>query len=275
MIDKAGKEGKLWISGLFDYRVTSQSGSIASPLQLLTQRTPKGKNLPQLPSAIGAPEMHQTHQNLIKRQGNKPERNYIELAPGTLVWVQHRQNATWEPATVVNQCAPSSFWIMQENSAEQPKVYRHTRTMLKIRSTPTKGEKTAQLKEWTTETRIIESKIPTIPYGTTDCAIKNSQRYPSSNAVQLPLPSLDLPDSENLSENREESQARLQNYCVQMVLHWMHLMHKMHNLLHMHQGHASQHVRTLGSQPSHLVIFICKDTIAPGLVDYQLGNVEL
>ena len=43
----------------------------------------------------------------------------------------------------------------------------------------------------------------------------------------------------------------------------------------MHQGRASQHVRTLGSQPSHLVIFICEDTIAPGLVDYQLANVEL
>ena len=84
--------------------------------------------------------MHQTHQELIKRQGNKPERNYLELAPGTPVWVQHRKNATWEPATVVNQCAPNSFWIMQENSAEQPRVYRHTRTMLKIRSTPTEGK---------------------------------------------------------------------------------------------------------------------------------------
>ena len=85
--------------------------------------------------------MHQTHQELIKRQGNRPERNYIELAPGTPVWVQHRQNATWEPATVVNQCAPNSYWIMQENGTEQPKVYRHTRTMLKIRSTPTEGKK--------------------------------------------------------------------------------------------------------------------------------------
>ena len=31
LMDKAGKEGKLWISGLFDYRVTPQSASIASP----------------------------------------------------------------------------------------------------------------------------------------------------------------------------------------------------------------------------------------------------
>ena len=204
-IEKAGKEGKLWISGLFDYRVTPQSGSIASPLQLMTQCTPREKNLPQLPSALGAPEMHQTPQELIKRQGNKPERNYPELLPGTPVWVQHRQNATWESAIVVNQFAPNSYWIMQENGAEQPKVYRCTRTMLKIRSTPTEGKQTAQMKEWSTETRSIESNVLAIPYGTRDCAIENSQRYASPNTVQLPLPRLDLPESD-FSENREESQ---------------------------------------------------------------------
>ena len=37
-----------------------------------------------------------------------------------------------------------------------------------------------------------------------------------------------------------------------------------------HQGLASQQERTLESQPVHLVIFTCKDTIAPGSVDYQL-----
>ena len=60
LMDKAGKEGKPWISGLFDYRVTPQSGSISPSLQLMTQRTPREKNLPQLPSALGIPEMHQT-----------------------------------------------------------------------------------------------------------------------------------------------------------------------------------------------------------------------
>ena len=82
--------------------------------------------------------MHQTQQELMKRQGNKLEKSYIELTPGTPVWVQHRQNATWEPAIVVNQCAPNLYWIMQENGTEQPKVYRQTRSMLKIRSTPTR-----------------------------------------------------------------------------------------------------------------------------------------
>ena len=95
---------------------------------------------------------------------------------------------------------------MQENGAEQPKVYRCTRTMLKIRSTPTEGNQTAQMKEWTTETRSIESNVPAIPYGTRDCVTENSQRYALSNTVQPPLPKLDLPESENFSENREESQ---------------------------------------------------------------------
>ena len=85
LMEKAGKEGKPWISGLFDYGVTPQSGSIASPLQLLTQHTPREKNLTQLPSTLGAPEMHQTCQELIKKQGNKPEKNCIEITPGTPV----------------------------------------------------------------------------------------------------------------------------------------------------------------------------------------------
>ena len=90
LMDKAGSEVKPWISGLYEYRVTPQSGSIASPLQLITQRTPREKDLPQLPSTLGAKEMHETHQELIRRQQNKPEKNYIELTPGMPVWVQHR-----------------------------------------------------------------------------------------------------------------------------------------------------------------------------------------
>ena len=135
LMDKAGSEGKPWISGLYEYRVTPQSGSIALPLQPITQRTPREKDLPQLPSTLGAQEMYETYQELIKRQQNKPERNYIELTPGMAVWVQHRQNTSWEPTTVVSQSSSNSYWIMQENDTDQPRVYRRTRTMLKIRCT--------------------------------------------------------------------------------------------------------------------------------------------
>ena len=208
LMDKAGKEGKPWIPGLFDYRVTPQSGSIASPLQLMTQRTARERNLPQLPSALGAPEMHQTHQELIKKQGNssKSERKYQELFPGTLVWVQHKQNARWEPAIVVIRCVPNSYWIMQENGAEQPKVSRHTRSMLKIRSTPTDGKQKAQMREWSTETDNAKFHIPAIPYWNRNVAVENSQGYSLPSGLVPPLPSLDLLESEIFSENREESQ---------------------------------------------------------------------
>ena len=101
----------------------------------------------------------------------------------------------------MNQCAPNSYWIMQENGAEQPKAYRHTRSM----PTPTDGEQKAQMREWSTETENTKSHIAAIPYGNRDCTIKNSQEHSSSNSVQLPLPTLDLPESDS-SENREESQ---------------------------------------------------------------------
>ena len=76
MMDKAGSEGKLWISGLYEHRVTPKSGSITSPLQLITQRTPREKDLPQLPSTLGAQEMYETHQEILRRQPHRPERNY-------------------------------------------------------------------------------------------------------------------------------------------------------------------------------------------------------
>ena len=44
--------------------------------------------------------------------------------------------------------------------------------------------------------------------------MENSQKYTSSKTVQLPLPSLDLPDSENLSENREESSQITESLCT-------------------------------------------------------------
>ena len=191
LMDKAGKEGKPWISGLYEFRVTPQSDSIASPLQLITQRTPREKDLPQLPSTLGAQEMYQTRQELMKRQGNKPEKNYIELTPGTPVWVQHRQNTTWEPATVVSQCTTNSYWIMQENGTEQPKVYGRTRSMLKIRSTPTEVKQTGYMSSQSAEPEKAEFHTPAIPNMVRDCVQENSLENISPDPVQTTLPTLD------------------------------------------------------------------------------------
>ena len=86
---------------------------------------------------------------------------------------------------------------MQENGAEQPKVYRHTITMLKIRATLTDGERKAQMREWSPETGNTEFHIPAFPYGNRNLMVENSQDHSSSNSLQLPLPTLDLPESEN------------------------------------------------------------------------------
>ena len=170
---------------------------------------------------------------------------------------------------MVNQCAPNSYWIMQENGTEQPKVYKHTRTMLKIRSTPTEVEQTGHMKEWMTESRRSESNIPAIPNTARDSVHENSLENISPHPVQSTLPRLDLPQLLLI----QKTGRKLQNHCVQMKLHQRHLrqMDKIHCI---HQGLASQQERTLGSQLVHLVIFTCKDTIALGSVDCQLKTLN-
>ena len=115
LMDKAGSKGKPWISGLYEYRVTPQSGSIALPLQLITQCTPREKDLPQLPSTLGVQEMYEAHQELIRRQPNKPERNYIELTPGMAVWVQHKQNTSWGTS---HSCESKQFQLILDHAGE-------------------------------------------------------------------------------------------------------------------------------------------------------------
>ena len=84
----------------------------------------KDQDLPLLMSTLEVQEMYQyTHKELSEPKQVKQ----------TLV--QHRQNTSWEPAIVVSQCNSNSYWIMQENGTDQPKVYRRTRTMFKIRCT--------------------------------------------------------------------------------------------------------------------------------------------
>ena len=76
--------------------------------------------------------------------------------------------------------------------------------MLENQIYSTEGEQTAQMKEWTTESRSVKSITPAIPFGIR-LSTENSQENSSSDSVQPPLPRLDLPVSD-FSENREESQ---------------------------------------------------------------------
>ena len=89
--------------------------------------------------------------------------------------------------------------------------------------------------------------------------------------MQLPLPRLDLPVSD-FSENREESQIA-EPLCTDDTA----LEPDAQNAQctpYAPVTHKSTH-ENFGKPASHLMIFICKDTIAPVSVDYQLANVEL
>ena len=178
-MDKAGSEGKPWIPGLYEYRVIPQSGGIASPLQLLTQCTPREKDLPQLPSTLGAQEMYDTHQEILRRQPVRPERSYIELTPVTAVW------------------------IMQENGDDQPKVYRWTRSMLKIRCTDVQnpGTEYSQL----TENHKAKFHSPYILNEERNHVWYNSvNEIPSDLVIQTKLSTASVSDSV-FSEGKEEN----------------------------------------------------------------------
>ena len=146
--------------------------------------------------------MYETHQELIRRQQNRPEKNYIDLTPGTPVWVQHRQNTSWEPA--VSQCTTNSYWIMQENGTEQPKVYRRTRFMLKIRCTPTEVKQTGYRNSQLTESEKAEFHTPAIPNMTRNYVENNSAENISQDLVQLTVTTLDTASFDFESEEREE-----------------------------------------------------------------------
>ena len=182
LMDKSLKEGKSWISGLFDYRVTPQSGSIASPLGLMTQRTPRERCLPQLPSSLATPQMYQTRQELMKRQNpsNQAERRYVDLFPGTPVWVQHRQGATWELASAISQAVPNSYWIVQENGEEQPKVYRRSRHMLKIRTSSHGSDQITPERESTVENK--DAKFRHLP------TYSSNRNQPAMNSIDNHTP---------------------------------------------------------------------------------------
>ena len=102
---------------------------------------------------------------------------------------------------------------MQKNGAEQLKVYRCTRTSLKIRSTPTDGKQKAQMREWMPGT---EKADPAIPYGNRNLTVENSQEHSSSSGLALPLPTLDLPESENFFRKQEGKQPP----CRTIVYKW-------------------------------------------------------
>ena len=82
---------------------------------------------------------------------------------------------------------------MQENSTEQPKVYRMTRSTLKIKSTPTEAKQTGYMymNSQSIEPEKAEFHTPAIPNTVRDCVQENSLENISSDPVQMTLPTSD------------------------------------------------------------------------------------
>ena len=99
---------------------------------------------------------------------------------------------------------------MQENGTEQPKVYRRTRSMLKIRCTPTEVEQTGYRNSQLTESQKAEFHTPAIPNTIRNCVNENSLESVSQDLVQMTVPTLDTyPQAsaasfDSKSEEREE-----------------------------------------------------------------------
>ena len=72
---------------------------------------------------------------------------------------------------------------MQKNGTEQPKVYRRTRSMLKIRSTPTEAEQTGYTNSQSTEQEKAEFHTQAIPNRVRECVQENSLENVSPDPV--------------------------------------------------------------------------------------------
>ena len=119
------------------------------------------------------------------------------------VWVQHRQHTSWEPATVMSQFNSNSYWIMQENGTDQPKVYRRTRTMLKIRCTNIR--ETRHSNSQSTESEKAEFHTAAIPNTTRNCVKHNSAENISQDLVHPTKPDIEASASLDFkSQERKE-----------------------------------------------------------------------
>ena len=144
---------------------------------------------------------------------------------------------------------------MQENGTEQPKVYRRTRSMLKIRSTLTEVKQTGYRNSQLTESEKAEFHTPAIPNMVRNCVKENSVENISPDLVQLTVPTSDNQVSasfDSKSEEREEITDAPALPALEMA----------EEPGTYTPGSRKSQERTLGSQPVHSVIFTCKDTRA-------------
>ena len=131
---------------------------------------------------------------------SKKKKDPYSLTKQTLV--QHRQNTSWEPATVVSQSSSNSYWIMQENGTDQPRVYRRTRSMLKIRCTDVR--QTRHNYSQSTETEKAKFQTPSTYNDERNFVKRNSVKKISDDLVHPTKSDITSASASIFSEEREE-----------------------------------------------------------------------
>ena len=144
---------------------------------------------------------------------------------------------------------------MQENGTEQPKVYRRTRTILKIRCTPTEVEQTGYRNSQSTESEKAEFHTPAIPNMTRNYVEHNSAENISQDLVQ---PIVTTPDTASFDFESEEREEIVDVPAAAPALTPAPALERIEKKVLTLLDTESQQERTLESQPVHLVIFTCK-----------------
>ena len=189
----------------------------------ITQYTHREKDLPQLPSTLEAQDTHR------------------------------------ESATAVSQAliASSKLWVDQRRMVTIPRVYRRTRSMLKIRCTDI--QKTRHNYSQSTESQKAKFQTPSTSNEARNYVEHNSVEKISDDLVHQTKSDTASASIFSESEEREEIAADVPTPADILHLH-----------LHLHphwrqsrnsptlQDQESQQERTLEGQPAHLVTFTCK-----------------
>ena len=124
---------------------------------------------------------------------------------------------------VMSQCNSNSYWIMQENGTDQPKVYRKTRTMLKIRSTDVK--QTRHNYSQSTELEKAKFQTPATSNVARNCVEHNSVENVSQDLVHPTKSELKLLLLLILNQKKGRKSQKLQMYLnlhlhIHLHLHW-------------------------------------------------------
>ena len=99
--------------------------------------------------------------------------------------------------------SPNSYWIVQENGEEQPRVYRRFRHMLKIRSSTHGSDQNTHEAECAVENSNVKFHHQSTFDDNRNQPAMNSIKNYTPGEMQSALQTPDLPIS---TENREESQ---------------------------------------------------------------------